>query len=74
MVKNITNKIFLGLAALAGTACTANYLDINTNPYEVSRDQMEADGYGLGAALNGMASVVISTDRNTAQMTDNLLG
>lgn len=68
------NKIFLGLAALAGTACTANYMDINSNPYEVSRDQMEADGYGLGAAINGMAGVVISTDVNTAQLTDNLLG
>lgn len=74
MLKNITNRIFLGLAALAGTACTANYLEINTNPYEVSRDQMEADGYGLGAAINGMAGVVISTDVNTAQLTDNVLG
>lgn len=74
MMKKFINNIFIGFAALAGTACTANYLEINSNPYEVSRDQMEADGYGLGAALNGMAGVVISTDVNTAQMTDNLLG
>lgn len=72
-MKSITLAI-LAASALAGTSCTANYLKINTNPYEVSKDQMEADGYGLGAALNGMAGVVISTNVNTAQFTENLLG
>ena len=74
MTKKIFSRTIIVAAALAGTACTANYLDINSNPYEVSKDQMEADGYGLGAALNGMAGVVISTDVNTAQLTDNVLG
>lgn len=74
MIGNILKKSILAAAAVSISACTANYLEINSNPYEVSRDQMEADGYGLSAALNGMAGVVISTERNTAQFTDNLLG
>ena len=49
------NMAAVATAALLASACTANYLNINTNPYEVSKEQMEADGYGLGAALNGMA-------------------
>lgn len=64
----------LAVAAFAGVACTANYLDINSNPYEVTGDQMLADGYGMGAAIGGMAGVVISTDILTAQFTENLMG
>lgn len=33
------------LLAAAGISCTANYLDINGNPYEPDEDQMQADGY-----------------------------
>lgn len=74
MIQKIFKNLVFALAAVAGTACTANYLDINSNPYEVNRDQMLADGYSIGAALSGMSGVVISTDNNTAQFTENLLG
>lgn len=67
-------KTVLASLALAGTACTANYLDINGNPFEVDKDQMQADGYAIGAALNALAGTVVSTDVNTAQFTDCLLG
>ncbi len=67
-------KTVLASLALAGTACTANYLDINSDPYEVDKDQMQADGYAIGAALNALAGTVVSTDVNTAQFTDCLLG
>lgn len=72
----MTRKIFTAAAVIAMglTSCTANYLDINSNPYEVDKDQMQADGYAIGAALNGLASAVISTDVNTAQFTECLLG
>ena len=61
MIQKIFKNLVFALAAVAGTACTANYLDINSNPYD-------------GAALSGMSGVVISTDNNTAQFTENLLG
>lgn len=28
-------------------ACTKNYLDINSNPYEVDKEQMEAKDYAI---------------------------
>lgn len=64
------------LAALAfmASACTANYLDINSNPYEPDDDDMQTDGYIIGAAITGMSSAVVSTDVNTTQFTDCLLG
>lgn len=70
------NILNLALATLTfiGTACTANYLDINTNPYEPSENEMQTDGYIIGSALTSLASTVVSTDVNTAQFTDVLLG
>lgn len=62
------------MSAAVASACTGNYSDINRNPYEVDRDQMMADGYALSAAMKSLCSTVISTDVNTTQLTDVLLG
>lgn len=70
---NILKPAFAALV-IFGTACTANYLDINTNPYEPSEDDMQTDGYIIGSTLTSLASTVVSTDVNTAQFTDVLLG
>lgn len=67
-----TAAAFLAASMLAG--CTAHYLDINTNPYEVSREQTLTDGYAIGAAISALCGTVVSTDVNTAQFTDCLLG
>ncbi len=64
----------LAALALAGVACTSNFQDINSNPYEPDGDGMQADGYIIGATLSALAGTVISTDVNTAQFTDCLLG
>ena len=55
-------------------ACTKNYLDINSNPYEVDKEQMEAKDYAIASGLSAMFGTVVSTDVNTAQFTDCLLG
>ena len=73
MKLNITH-ILVCVSAAVASACTGNYLDINSNPYEVSRDQMMADGYAMSAAMKSLCSAVISTDVNTTQLTDVLLG
>ncbi len=71
IVKNIT----VGAAVVAGmSACTGNYLEINSNPYEVSREEMLYDGYAVGAAMTALFGTVISPHVNTAQFTDVLLG
>lgn len=69
-------KIKAAVAALAFflTGCTSNFLDINSNPYEPDAGQMQADGYIISAALSSLASTVISTDVNTAQYTECLMG
>lgn len=72
-MKNIC-KPLLFTVLLSGSACTANYLEINSDPYQPNKDQMQADGYLLGATMSGIMSGVISTDVNTAQFTDCLLG
>lgn len=70
---NIT-KIALAAAVLAAASCTANYEDINRNPYEVTGDEMERDGYAMRSFLTTMQSWVIPADVNQCQYTDILLG
>ena len=69
-------RMCLGLSAVAfiSVACTAGYIDINRNPYGVTDDEMQRDGYAVKAALLGIANGVISPDVNTAQFTECLLG
>lgn len=64
----------LSAVALTGVACTANYTDINSDPYGVDKKQMQTDGYAIGSALTSLAGTVVSTDVNTCQFTDCLLG
>ncbi len=53
-------------------SCTGNYMDINSNPYQPG--DLTPDDYALGSAMSNLASTVISSDVNTAQFTDCLLG
>ena len=67
-------KSAVAVFALTAAACTDNYLDINSHPYEPSESDMQTDGYILGSTLTSLAGTVVSTDVNTAQFTDVLLG
>ena len=73
-IKNIINSFAAIAVAVGSVSCTGAYLDINRDPYGVTDDEMGRDGYNVKAALVGMMSGVISTDVNTAQFTDVLLG
>jgi hypothetical protein len=72
MNKKIYHISFALLTGLFASSCTGKYLDINTEPY-VPGD-VNADDYGLGAAMNNLAACVVSPDVNTCQFTDCLLG
>ena len=48
---------FVCLLAAAGISCTANYMDIIGNPYEPTEDQMQADGYIIGATLTALSAI-----------------
>lgn len=60
--------------AVAAASCTANYDSINRNPYGVTDNEMQRDGYIISASLTGIANGVISPDVNTTQFTECLLG
>lgn len=75
---NIVNTgirlLVVGAVAMASSSCIGNYLNINTNPYEVDKDAMNRDGYAIRAAMTSLYGTVISPHINTAQFTDVLLG
>lgn len=71
-MRSIINKLILGTLTIASVSCTGNYMDINSNPYQPG--DLSADDYALGSAMNNLASCVVSSDVNTAQFTDCLLG
>ncbi len=74
-MKNSIIKAGIILLALStAAACTGNYLNINTHPYEVDKDQMMQDDYIIGATLSAICGTVVSTDVNSARFTDCLLG
>lgn len=67
-------KVVIAAIALCSVACTANYENINSNPYEVDEEEMNRDGYAMRSFLTTMQSWVIPTDVNQCQLTDILLG
>lgn len=72
-MKKIFNKIMAGGAlAIAATACTGDYLDINSNQFQPG--DLTADGYLLASSMNNIFSSVISSNENQTQFTDCLLG
>lgn len=71
MRQNIFKAGFAAMCVMLAS-CTGNFLNINTNPY--GSFDMSADGYNIGAALSAISGTVVSTDVNTAQFTDCLLG
>lgn len=74
------NKIII-TAALAGVvfggsiSCTANYEDLNKNPYEPDDEEIGRDDYNIRAALLALQEwVVPANDVNGCQFTDLLMG
>lgn len=53
-MKHTISKIFAGALLLGTVSCTANYLDINSNPYQPG--DLTADDYALGSAMNSLAA------------------
>lgn len=61
-------------AAMLLGACTANYQDDNTNPYEATADDMAKDDYMLRSTLVAMQGCVIPTDAIHYQYVECLMG
>ena len=71
ILKSLT---LIAAVSFAAVSCISNYEEINQDPYGVTDDEMQRDGYVIRASLSGMANGVISSDVNTTQFTECLLG
>ena len=52
MKNTIIKSVFALALACSGASCTGNYLEINSNPYEVTEDEMQRKGYAISSYLN----------------------
>ncbi|TDS08898.1 SusD/RagB family nutrient-binding outer membrane lipoprotein [Sphingobacterium paludis] len=62
--KNIICRLWFftlgtGMVSFFLASCTKNYAEYNTNPYNATREQMEADGYLIGRNFPIMINAVI---------------
>lgn len=72
-MKHTFNKILAGSAVvLAVTACTGDYLDINSNQSQPG--DLSSDGFALVSSMTNICSAVVPSDVNCNQFTDCLLG
>lgn len=72
-MKHIFNKILAGGAVLlTATACTGNYLDINSNQSQPG--DLTPDGFALVSSMTNICSSVAPSDVNCTQFVDCLLG
>ncbi len=71
--QSIIKISLVGSVLFGAAACTANYEDINRNPYEVDESEMERDGYAMRSILTSLQGWVIPVDVNTNQFTECLL-
>lgn len=72
-MNKIINKLMAGgIAALAMTACTGDYENINSDPYQP--DDLTPDDYALVSSMSNICSAVVPGDVNCCQFTDCLLG
>ena len=70
----IKNLIIFSALTILTVSCTANFENINENPYEVNKTQMNYDAYSLSAAMVKMQGYVEPTDVNMSQFVSLLLG
>lgn len=69
------NTILVCMAVLLLTACTRNFEEINTNPYDLYDDELKGDFKLLGDPLTqSMLNILSSSDVSIAQLQQNLMG
>lgn len=73
MKMNQIIKAMVGIAAFATVSCTANYEEINRNPYQPDLDDMKADDYLSGAMLLNLQDLMMPEQENFAQFVECLM-
>ncbi len=73
-MKKIYKIIGVALICVAGTSCTGKYLEINTNPYEATEEQIAADDYVIQGALKNMLGYVVPVNEHQFQFMNIMCG
>lgn len=72
--KNIKIVFFILLAVVSLNACTAGFDDINTNPYEVTKKELNRDGYNINSYMIGLQSTIATSAPHLNQFAGQLMG
>lgn len=79
LIYNFASINAVTLSLLVGTAvflssCTERFEILNTNPNQVTADQMEANNYRVGTKIVSMQSLVIPVQEHMYQFNESLTG
>ena len=66
--------VIAGLTGNLLTACTAHFEDLNTNPNQVTADQMEVKNYRTGTKVLNLQNLVIPIQEHMYQFNESLSG
>ncbi len=66
-MRNTLKNICLALVGLVTVGCIGNYEYLNTNPYEVTEDQIAADDYLIQGTLKTMQGFVVPVQEHQFQ-------
>ncbi len=67
-------RVFALLALLAGSSCTKNFDTYNRNPYQVTKEEEQRDGYIVRSRVQILQSFVIPTGDHLNQFAEILSG
>ncbi len=67
-------KIMIFFAVAVFAACTAHFEDLNTNPNQVTADQMEVKNYRTGTKVLNLQNLVIPIQEHMYQFNESLSG
>ena len=75
VILSVAKNIFLSILTLGVTAsCTAHFEDLNTNPNQVTADQMEVKNYRTGTKVLNLQNLVIPIQEHMYQFNESLSG
>jgi len=75
VILSVAKNLFLSILTLGVTAsCTAHFEDLNTNPNQVTADQMEVKNYRTGTKVLNLQNLVIPIQEHMYQFNESLSG
>ena len=66
--------VIAGLTGNLLTSCTANFLEMNTNPNQVTGEQMEVNNYRTGTKVLNLQNLVVPVQEHMYQFNESLSG